>query len=91
MRNRLRAVSYADNAVAETEASSGLASEMLPPLLELGQDISDSLRGLLRTSEEWLGETAQQQDELLLLARNVDRTLRDIGDILAEMRSAPEE
>ena len=91
VRSSLHTVAYAHRATAEIDASSGLVSEMLPPLVELGQNISYSLRGLVRTSEEWLGETAQQQRELLLLAKNIDLTLRDMADTLAEMRSAPKE
>ena len=59
-----------------------LASEALPALLELTQDISRSLRGLLRVQEEWLGETAEQQSELLLVAKSIGKTLADLGDIL---------
>ncbi len=59
-----------------------LASEALPALLELTQDISRSLRGLLRVQEEWLGETAEQQRELLLVAKSIGKTLADLGDIL---------
>ena len=57
VRNTLRDVAYADRAATEIDASSDLVNEMLPPLLELGQDRSYGFRGLLRTSEEWLGGT----------------------------------
>ena len=63
-----------------------LDTEALGALNELGQDISASLRGLLRTQEEWMYTTAEQQRELMLVAKNIDRTLTDLGDSLATGR-----
>lgn len=66
-----------------------VAKETLGKLLELGQDVSMSLRGLLRVQEEWLGATAEQHRELLLVARNIDKTLVDMGDSMARGPSKP--
>ena len=55
-------------------------------LLELAQDISVNLRGLLRLQEEWQETTAEQQRELLMVAKSIDRTLRDLSDYVATAR-----
>ena len=67
-----------------------LVKEALPALLELTEDISRSMRGLLRVHEEWLGETAEQQRELLLVAKSIDRTLGQLGDNLPADRLTSE-
>ena len=61
----------------------GLAREVLGPLLERAHDISGNLRALLRVEEERLDATAEQQGELLLVAKSIDRTLVDLADTLA--------
>ena len=62
-----------------------LGKEALGALLELAQDTSGNLRSLLRGQEEWLGATVEHQRELLLVARNIDRTLADMADAISEL------
>ena len=66
-----------------------LAEDLLGPLLELAKDISLNLRGLLRAQEESLGDTAEQQRELLTIARSIDRSLADMADSLVEVPPGP--
>ena len=80
------------DALAEQDSSgqaleAGMASEFLGTLLELAQDISVNLRGLLRVQEQWLGARAEQQHELLLVAKSIDKNLTDLTDTAAHWRS----
>ena len=54
--------------------------EAVGELLELARDVSSSLRGLQNAVEESLGSSVEQQTELLLVARNIDRTLASLSD-----------
>ena len=58
--------------------------------LELAMDISADLRGLLQQHEEWPSKSAEQQRELVLAARSLDRTLAELADTLAAVRLRPE-
>ena len=67
-----------------------LKRDALATLLEIGSDISSNLRGLARVQEEWLGSSAEQQRETMLLLRSIDGTLRDLADSVAELAQPPE-
>ena len=69
----------------------GLAGEAMGALLELAQDISANLRGVLRVYEEWLGATVEQQREMLLMVKSIDKTLADLADSVATARQTSEE
>ena len=69
----------------------GSAPEALGSLLELADDIPTNLRALLRVHEEWFDATGEQQRELLVMAKDINRTLADIADSLAVIRQASEE
>ena len=58
--------------------------------LELAQDISANLRGLLQVDQEWLSESAEQQREFVLASRRLDRRLAEMADTLAAVRLLPE-
>ena len=58
--------------------------------LELAQNISANLRGLLQEHEEWLSESTERQRELVLAARSLDRTLAELADTLAAVRLRPD-
>ena len=60
-----------------------LAGEALGGLLEAAQDLSAIHLGLLKVHEEWLSETVEQQSELLLVAKSIDKTLADLADSAA--------
>ena len=68
----------------------GADKEVVGGLFELGQDISVNLRGLLRAQEEWLDATVAHQRELLLVAKNIERTLSELTDSLSTARPTPE-
>ncbi len=57
--------------------------EALGALLEAAQDISGNLGALVRAQEEWQGTSTDQQRDLVLVAKNIDRTLRDLADTTA--------
>jgi hypothetical protein len=59
-------------------------------LLKIGSGISSNLRGLARVQEEWVGSSAEQQREMLLLLRSIDGTLRDLADSVAELAQTPD-
>ena len=58
----------------------------LEDLVELTRDIGTGLRGLSRTQEEVFGTAAEQQQEFLVIARSVDRTLADLSVSAAAFR-----
>ena len=62
-------------------------AEILGPLLESIQDIPINLRSLTRIHEEWLNATVEQQRELFLVAKSINRTLEDLADTLAAQRA----
>ncbi|MCZ6891153.1 MAG: hypothetical protein O7F09_01410 [Chloroflexi bacterium] len=72
------------------QVQAGVPGEATGAFLELAQDISVNLRGLMRVQDEWLSESAEQQRELLLVARNLNKTLADLADTLAAVRLRPE-
>ena len=72
------------------QVQAGVPGEATGAFLEIAQDISTNLRGLLRVQEEWLSETEQQQRELLLVAKSLDKTLAELADTLAAVRLQPE-
>ena len=57
--------------------------EALGALLEAAQDISGNLGALVRAQEEWQGTSTDQQRDLVLVAKIIDRTLRDLADTTA--------
>ena len=65
-----------------------LAHEVVGALLESVRDISATLRGQLRVQEESLSATTEQQRELLLLVKGIDKTLVDLTDAVAEVAGA---
>ncbi len=64
-------------------ARAPLTSQSMGELLERADDVSTSLRGMLRTHEEWLGTATEQQQELLLEVRSLGGTLRELVDVVA--------
>ena len=72
---------------AERGAGDGLAvgsaGEAIGAFLEVAQDISGNLRGLLRIQDEWMGATVEQQHKLLLVAKSIEKTLAELTDIVA--------
>ena len=59
-------------------------------LLKIGSDISSNLRGLARLQEEWVGSSAEQQGETMLLLQSIDGSLRDLADSMAQLAQTPE-
>ena len=64
----------------------GLTGEFLGAALEVAQDIPANLRALQRVLEEWRDATVEQQGELLLVAKRIDKTLTDLADTVATAR-----
>ena len=64
-------------------ARAPLTSQFVGELLERADDVSASLRGMLRAHEEWSGTATEQQQELLLEVRNLGGTLRELVDVVA--------
>ena len=60
-----------------------LTGEAVGEMLERADDVSASLRGMLRTQEEWLDTAAEQLQELLLEVRGLGGTLRELVDVVA--------
>ena len=60
-----------------------MAAQIIGTLLESVQDISASLRALVRLQEVQLDTNAEQQLELLLIAKNIERSLTEISDTTA--------
>ena len=65
------------------QVQAGVPGEAAGAFLELAQDISANLRGLLHVHEEWLSESAEQQRELVLVARSLNKTLAELADTVA--------
>ena len=86
----LEAASHQTGRSSGREAQAGMTRQAAGAFLELAQDISTNLRGLLRVHEEWLSESVEQQRELLLVARSLDKTLAELADTLAAVRLRPE-
>ncbi len=63
---------------------SEVLGQTLGPLLEVLQDISASLRSAKGDQEEWMNAALEQQQELLLIARSVDRTLADLAEAITD-------
>ena len=66
----------------------GEAKELAGAFMELAQDISINLRGLLRVQEERLDKGLEQQRELILAARSIEKTLAELADTLATLHPA---
>ena len=66
-----------------TLVESGLVEEVLGAAIEIGQDISTSLRVMPRVQEEWLSQMVELKQEMLRVAKSIDRTLADIADSIA--------
>ena len=64
------------------------AEELLGTFAELGHDISLSLSALSRVHEDWRDTALEQQDELLLAIKSIDKTLIEIKDVAADVWSA---
>ena len=62
---------------AETRA------DVVAGLIELVGDISANLGVLPKVHEEWLSVMAEHQQELVQVAKSIDRTLRDLADTVA--------
>jgi PAS domain S-box-containing protein len=62
---------------------SGLVEEVLGAAIEIGQDISASLRVMPRVQEEWLSQMVELKQEMLRVAKSIDRSLADIADSIA--------
>ena len=60
--------------------------EYLGTLLEIGHDISGNLRALVRTHEEWLDASVEQQRELLLAAKGMEKTIAELKGTVADCR-----
>ena len=71
-------------------SQTGEWGEAAAAFLELAQDISANLRGLLHVYEGWLSESTEQQRELVLSARSLDRSFAALADTLAAVRLPPE-
>ena len=56
--------------------------------MEVAQDIAVSLSALVRVQQEWSEATEEQRHELLLLARSIDRTLRELVDRIEGPRNS---
>ena len=52
-------------------------------LPELSQDISTTLRALLDVNRSWMGEAAEQQRELLLVTKRIEKDLAELTDMVA--------
>ena len=62
---------------AETRA------DVVAGLIELVGDISANLAVLPKVHEEWLSVMAEHQQELVQVAKSIDRTLQDLADTIA--------
>ena len=71
-------------------SQTGEWGEAAAAFLELAQDISANLRGLLHLYEGWLSKSTEQQRELVLSARSLDRSLAELADTLSAVRLPPE-
>ena len=71
-------------------SQTGEWGEAAAAFLELAQDISANLRGLLHVYEGWLSESTEQQRKLALSARSLDRSFAALADTLAAVRLPPE-
>ena len=60
-----------------------LTSQVVGEMLERADDVSTSLRGLVRTQEERLDTATEQLQELLLEVRGLGRALRELVDVAA--------
>lgn len=69
----------------DLEPKADMALEVLGSVSELAQDISINLRSLVRLQEDRLDATVEQQRELLLLLKSIDRTLAELRDTAAEL------
>ena len=64
------------------------AQELFGSLAEVAQDISSSLITLSRVHQEWRDHSLEQQDEVLLAMRSIDKTLGEMKDIAADLWSS---
>ena len=77
----------------EPSATAPLTSQFMGELLERADDVSSSLRGMLRMQEEWLSTAAEQLQELMLEVKSLGGTLRELVDAAAagaEFEERPE-
>ena len=56
--------------------------EVVASLLENAKDISVNLRGMLKVQEEWHDSAFDQQQEMLIVAKSIDRSLRHLADAM---------
>lgn len=61
----------------------GSAGEANGAFFEVAQDISGTLRGLLRIQDEWMGAAVEQQRELLLVTKSIEKDLAELTDVVA--------
>ena len=64
--------------------ASANSGETLEPFLEHTESISVNLRALLRVHEEWLDASAEQQQELLGVAKSIEKSLGYLADTAAD-------
>ena len=64
------------------------AKELFGTIVELAQDISSSLSALSRLHHEWRDAFLEQQDELLLAMRSIDKTLIEMKDMATDLWSS---
>ena len=67
----------------DSQLKANRTEEALGTFLEVAQDVSANLGALVRVHEEWLGETTEQQRDLVLVANDIYRTLKDLADTAA--------
>ena len=81
-----------DPGLLALQASSGDASakagETLGAFLEHTENISVNLRALLRVHEEWLDASAEQQRDLLGVAKSIEKSLAYLADAAADRQKS---
>ena len=60
-----------------------LGTEVIEALLEKLSDVSTHLRGLARTHEEWQEASVEQQRELVLATKSIDKNLVELTYMMA--------
>ena len=78
------------NEVVDPIPSPSSPEDPLAVALELAQDVSVSLRALPRVHEEWLERAVEQQKEMLHVAKNIEKSIRDFADVLARGQTGTE-
>jgi len=66
-----------------------LLGELLGPLLEAALDVSTGLHALVHLHEQWLESTEERQQELLSVAKGIEKTLAELAGLAAD-KAGPE-